>query len=160
MSLWKPRDQAFVKRLGEELAGQPQPDIIQALEQVGRHLAVEALSIFVIDPRSDELVLSYAIDPIGQELIGLRLLPGQGVVGWVTKYNEDLIVPSTNLDPRFYSGVDQESGFETRSILCVPMTVSERVVGAMEAMNKITGNFDAEDVVFLQHVANVMVQYV
>jgi sigma-B regulation protein RsbU (phosphoserine phosphatase) len=160
VSLLEPKDQAFVEQLSELLAGQAQPDITGALDQVGEYLAVEAISIFVVDSDTGELVLTHAADPVGQELVGLRLSPGQGVVGWVTKYNEDLIVPSTDLDPRFYSGVDAQSGFVTRSILCVPMAMSGRVVGAIEAMNKATGHFNADDVVLLQQVANTVVQYI
>jgi len=104
----------------------------------------------------NELVLQDAASPDRERVIGLRMPVGQGVVGWVVRYSEDLIVPSTALDPRFYSGVDAKTGFHTRSICCVPILHEGRAVGAIEALNKTTGHFNDMDVVLLQEIADAI----
>ena len=131
----------------------------EVMTRAAEFLQCEAVSIFRLDSGSNELVLRYAMGPSSQEIVGLRIPVGQGVVGWVVQYGEDLIVPETVHDPRFYGGVDQETGFVTRSILCVPMFQSAQVIGAVEAMNKAAGRFNDEDVLFLQEIADLAADY-
>jgi GAF domain-containing protein len=123
------------------------------------YLRCEAVSIFRLDRGNNELVLRYAMGPSSPAIVGLRIPVGRGVVGWVVQYGEDLIVPETVRDPRFYAGVDEKTGFVTRSILCVPMFQSAQVIGAVEAMNKTSGRFNDEDMLFLQEIADVVADY-
>jgi len=159
MAFMDPDAQAFVERLADSLAERSDFGVAELMEQVLEFLHIEALSIFMLERATGELLCKYAAGPVGQQVFGLRIPVGQGVVGWVVKYEEDLIVPSTDLDPRFYGGVDEQTGFVTRSILCVPMFQAGQVIGAIEVMNKTTGHFNDEDVLFLQEVADVVADY-
>ena len=157
-----PETLAFLEQVGKTLAEQPDLmlGIAEVMDWVNERLHTEESSIFVLDKSTSELVLTYAAGPVGQEIVGLRIAVGRGVVGWVVKYAEDLIVPSTSMDPRFFSGVDEKTGFVTRSILCVPIVQEDEAVGAIEAINKATGHFNDDDVTLLQGVADVLVNYV
>ena len=152
---------AFLEQATKTMTGRPDLEggIIEVMDRVNERLHTEESSIFVLDKPTGELVLRYAAGPVGQEIIGLRIPVGRGVVGWVVKYAEDLIVPSTSMDPRFFSGVDKQTGFVTRSILCVPMVQDDQAIGAIEAMNKTTGYFNDNDVVLLQGVADILAKY-
>ena len=151
-----PDAQAFITEVTQALEEQPDFGMTQLMERVYHYLHGEAISIFMLERATNELVCKYSSGPVGQQVFGLRIPVGQGVVGWVVKYEEDLIVPSTDLDPRFYSGVDEQTGFVTRSILCVPMFQAGQVIGAIEVMNKTTGHFNDDDVLLLQEVAGVL----
>ncbi len=152
------RAQAFVAQAARDLADRRGLGIPELLHRVNEYLHSEAASVFVLDRSANELVLAYADSPDTKKLLGLRVLLGQGVVGWVVKYNEDLIVPSTALDARFFSGIDKQTGFVTRSILCVPVAMAGHVLGAIEALNKTTGHFNDEDVVLLQEIAALIAE--
>jgi GAF domain-containing protein len=157
--------QDFVGRVCEALS---EGALSAVLSQVNEYLHTEAISIFVLDSATDELVLQYAANPDRHDILGLRIPRGQGVVGWVVEHNEDLIVPSTNLDPRFFSGVDEKTGFSTHSILCVPIPAGDpvpdrgqapcrgQVIGAIEALNKSTGYFNADDAVLLCEIGRAV----
>jgi GAF domain-containing protein len=146
---------ACVAQLTRALACQPDSEmgISSLLEEVNQRLGTEAISIFVLDERHDELVLKYAAGPVRRAILGLRIPSQQGVVGWVVKFNDPLIVPAPGLDQRFFSGIDQQTGFVTRSILCVPVVRNDRSVGAIEVLNKTTGSFTDDDLVFLRELA-------
>jgi GAF domain-containing protein len=159
MAFMDPDAQAFVERMTDALAERSDFGMAELMDQVLTFLHIEAISIFMLDRATDELVCRYSSGPVGQQVFGLRIPVGQGVVGWVVKYEEDLNVPSTDLDPRFYGGVDEQTGFVTRSILCVPMFQAGQIIGAIEAMNKTTGHFNDDDVVLLQEVADVVADY-
>lgn len=153
-------DETFVTLMTQWLEERPGFGIVDLLQQVLTYLHIEAISLFMLEKAVNELELKYAVGACSADVIGLRIPVGKGVVGWVVKYSEDLIVPSTDLDPRFYSGVDEKTGFVTRSILCVPMCQVGQTIGAIEAINKTTGYFNDKDVVLLQGIADLAVDYV
>jgi len=64
-----------------------------------------------------------------------------------------VLVPDVSKDRRFFSDFDRESGFATRSILCVPLQAKGQTIGAVEAMNKKIGPFDEEDLRLLTSLA-------
>jgi GAF domain-containing protein len=151
--------QDFVASMSEKLAHQADVDtMMQVMMAVTGFLNAEELSIFVVDKATGDPVLQYATGKVGAKIIGIRLQSGQGVVGWVIRYNEDLIVPYPGLDTRFFEGVDRSTGFTTHSILCCPLRVSGRAVGAVEVMNKIEGTFNDDDLILLRAIARLVVK--
>jgi sigma-B regulation protein RsbU (phosphoserine phosphatase) len=148
--------QDFIASIGESLTSQA--DVATALTRVTGFLAAEAGSVFVVDESDGDVVLRYATGEVGDKIVGLRLKSGQGVVGWVVKYSEDLIVPYPGMDTRFFEGVDASTGFSTRSILCSPMQIGDQTIGALEVLNKMEGTFNDDDQILLQAVARLMAQ--
>ena len=43
--------------------------------------------------------------------------------------------------PRFNKAVDEQTGYETRTILCMPITIRGQVIGVVEMVNKKEGVF-------------------
>ena len=70
------------------------------------------------------------------KLVGHRIPLGVGIAGWVAQHAESVIVANVETDPRFSSRVDQAFHFKTRSLLCVPIVFSGRVLGVIQAINK------------------------
>src|SRR5947209_11795805 len=72
---------------------------------------------------------------------------GKGIAGTVAQTNVPVNIPEAYADPRFNAGVDKETGYRTKSILCVPMRSLEgEVVGGLQALNKRgEGPFTDED---------------
>jgi GAF domain-containing protein len=150
--------QDFVAAMGRSLAGPGdlKDAIVRVLTETTEFLNAEEASIFLVDSPSSELVLTYASGEVGRQIIGLRLQSGQGVVGWVVKNSEDLIVPYPGLDERFFGGVDKRTGFTTRSLLCGPIRTHDATLGAVEVMNKRVGTFNDDDLVVLRAVAGLL----
>lgn len=127
----------------------------RALESAERLLRAEASSVFLRDPVTEQLVF-YAITGEKKSVLeGLRIPKGQGIVGWVVENRRPLLVPDTRKDPRFFSRIDQEFGFQTRTLICVPLISKGRVLGALEVLNsKDRGHFSNEDIPFLETLGN------
>ncbi|MBL0713017.1 MAG: GAF domain-containing protein [Desulfosarcina sp.] len=79
---------------------------------------------------------------------------GQGIAGFVAAKGRSIIVTDTTRSPHFFTGVDHSTGFRTRSALCVPMISKGRVIGVIEVLNKIDGDFTAGDKDLLQSIAS------
>lgn len=67
---------------------------------------------------------------------------GQGIVGASIENSETILINNPYQDARFNPQVDKETGYVTKSILCMPVTNScGEVIGAYQAINKL-GSFD------------------
>ncbi len=129
-------------------------------------LQVEAVSLFMLDEASGESVLQIASQDAEEiQIEQLRVPAGQGIIGQVIQSGEPELVQDAHNDRRRYEQADQASGFTTRSILAVPLRTrsidlgpgrgvsSERIIGGLEAINKIGGPFREEDQELLQILA-------
>jgi signal transduction histidine kinase/GAF domain-containing protein len=112
-------------------------------------LKVEATSVLLLDDEDKELVLETVVGPQAEKVKGLRFPLGQGIAGWVAREGQPLLVPDVKEEPRFYPGIDQATGFVTKSVLAVPLKVKGRVIGVIEAVNKTEGDFSQTDVELL-----------
>lgn len=56
-------------------------------------------------------------------------------------------------DPRFNRAVDQQTGYQTRTILCMPIFSQNQVIGVVQMVNKRNGVFTAEDEEAFEHFA-------
>jgi len=123
-----------------------------AIAQMMDYMNAEAASIFLLENDDTELVCRACAGPI--ELIGLRLASDQGIVGNTVKLNHVQMVRDVSTDPDFTAQVDEQTGFTTRSILCAPLTVKDKKLGAIEVINKKTddGLFATDD----QHILTAL----
>jgi len=117
------------------LAGDAEPaDVFSAiLDAVITLLDLEAASIALVDPTGTRVRFVLSRGPA--KLDEFEVEVGTGIAGWVAKTGEGVIVNDAGRDPRFYKGIDERSGFQTRAILCAPLCFADRVVGIIEAIN-------------------------
>jgi len=131
-------------------------DVLQRiLEQISQALRVDVVSLALLDPNTDELVFRASTGPKSSEVIGLRLPIGQGVAGWVVREGRGTIVPDTSKDSRFYPGIDQLVGFQTRAIACAPIRSRNQIIGALEALNPYDGSFDSDALLVLTGIGSL-----
>ena len=107
------------------------------IEAVNSLLQTELTSIFLIDEETNELVLRYSTR--GDANIRLPA-PWQGIAGWVATNDQPALVNDTESDPRHLRQIALETGYETRSLLCVPLKVEGQVIGVVEVLNKTDGH--------------------
>lgn len=106
-------------------------------------LNAERASLFLVD--GDELVLKVAenLDQMGE----IRISSGSGIAGAVAQGGEPIRIDDAYADPRFNREVDKQTGFRTRSILCLPIKDQEGEVFAVaQLLNRKDGKpFDSHD---------------
>jgi GAF domain-containing protein len=101
-------------------------------------VGAEEGSLLLADEDTGELIFHVTSEDTGK-LVEQRIPAGQGVAGWVVEHRQPLSIDDTANDPRFYSGIDTAVGSKTRNLLAVPLMVKDRVIGALEAINKQGG---------------------
>ena len=122
-------------------------------DQTTRLLGVAAATVALYDEANDDLWFAAASGGNPEYVRDKRLRLGQGVLGWVVQQGKSALIPDVSKDPRFWGAFDQESGFSTYSILCVPLQTRGQVIGAIETLNKENGPFDQEDLRLLTSLA-------
>lgn len=113
--------------------------IIQILTDLGRTLVnADRASFWMWDRRNRQHYTIVALDN------GKITVPeGKGIVGASILKNETILINDTSQDYRFASDVDKDTGYVTRSILCMPvMDSAGSVIGAYQAINKLDENGD------------------
>ncbi len=132
------------------------PALLKRIIEAARELtATEIASILLIDPRSGELRFeaSTHTDPRLQsrELAAPR---AGSIADWVMTNGTPLVVPDVSKDPRHFVQVDRWTNRVRRSVLAVPMTTRDKVLGVLEVINKVGDSvFAAEDVDTLETLA-------
>lgn len=108
-------------------------------------LNAEAGSLLLnTEDESGDLEFRVVIGGGGDELLKTRIPSGQGVVGRVVSSNEPIIVNDAESDPRH--NVEVIDDFVSRSLLAVPLTAKDEVIGVLEVINKKDGTpFVEED---------------
>jgi len=124
-------------------------EVLQALvEMTTAQLNAERGSLFLNDPDTNELYSRVAQGNIQREI---RILNTSGIAGYVYTSGESLIIADAYSDKRFNRSIDEQTGFTTHNILCVPIkTVKGEIIGVAQTLNKRSGKFTRHDLHLLE----------
>jgi len=76
----------------------------------------------------------------------VELKLGEGIAGWVAQNRKSVLIQDVQNDPRFSSQADHETGFVTRTLLCVPLLYGGDLLGVINVLNsKDKPGFDPFD---------------
>lgn len=133
--------------------------------------AIEAEAITVFLKETDGIHFAnvyysetlYEKDPALREKFAIKanalrkivLKPGQGIVGKAIESGKPYLALDAKSDPNFAANIDKDTGFDTRSMITVPLTVDGETIGAIQALNKRGEGrrFSETDMQLLEEVA-------
>ena len=121
---------------------------------VTSELRCEEGSILFYDEENNELEFFTAVGETGKDLETDRFPADKGIAGRALRELTTQIVNEVESSPDFYGDIDEEHSFKTKSILATPLVSGEEIVGVIEAINKIEGQFDKEDGQILAAIAD------
>jgi signal transduction histidine kinase len=105
----------------------------------------EAASILLFDETSRQLYFQVATNMDESTRRGI-VVPLEGsIAGWIVNNRQTVRIANVHNDPRFFSTVEQTTGFSTKSILGIPLVTKNKIVGVLEALNKPKGKFTDSD---------------
>ena len=115
----------------------------KVMGEATKMLNADRSSIFLNDPKTNELWLQIGD---GLESTQIRFPNHLGIAGTVFTSGETINIPHAYADLRFNPDFDKQTGYFTRSILCVPIINKDRVtLGVTQVLNKRGGPFTEED---------------
>jgi adenylate cyclase len=114
----------------------------RVMSEATQMLDADRSTLFLLDDKTGEL-FSYIGDRLETEI---RFPSHLGIAGAVFTKEESVRIPHAYADLRFNPTFDKQTGYFTRSILCVPIfNKAGRAIGVTQVLNKRGGPFTAED---------------
>lgn len=117
--------------------------IARIIAKISEVLDAERSSLFLLDRETNELWSKVAQ---GFETKEIRFPCSVGLAGHAATTGEIVNITDAYTDPRFNPSFDRETGYRTRTVLCVPvLNRKAEIIGVIQTINKRKGKFDQED---------------
>jgi len=135
---------AILSEIGAKVASTLDLDTILAyiMQKVKDVFNVEACSLMLLDEPEHVLRFKVSFGKGAEETRTLTVPADHGLAGWMVQEKQPLLVHDVQHDPRFYAQIDHSTGLTTRSMIGTPLLVKERVIGVLEAINKLDRAFE------------------
>lgn len=152
------REMASIQQIGSILAAATfdrQEVLRHTMDMIRTIVNVEAGSLLLLEGEELAFKIAFNIDPAIDmaTLATFHVRLGQGIAGYSAARGEPIIVRDAQGSRHFSPAMDQQLGFQTRSALCVPLISRGKVLGVIEVLNKISGDFNDDDLHLLQSIA-------
>jgi len=114
--------------------------------KVGEILEAERVTLYLVDHERGELWSKFGQGE-GEETLEIRVPMGTGIAGDVAQTGKVANIPDAYADPRFLRKFDQQTGFRTKSVLCLPILDQDgRPFAVAQLLNrKDAEHFDTAD---------------
>ena len=135
---------ALVK-IGQAVAAEKNIDkLMQTIaEETREAIQADRCTVFLYNKETDELWSKVAL---GLGSTELRFKANQGLAGHVFQTGETINIKDAYSDSRFNKDIDKETGYRTKTILCMPIkNINQETIGVFQVLNKMTGYFTEED---------------
>lgn len=156
--LKRDREMESLKQIGSMLAASTfdREEVLRhTMDMIRTIMNVEAGSLLLLEKDLLVFNIAFNIDPdIDTDVLrSLRLGLGEGIAGYCAASGEAVLVRDIRASRHFRHDFDRKTGFQTRSVLCVPLISRGRVLGVIEILNKINDTFNDDDLHLLQSIA-------
>lgn len=121
----------------------------RACEAAMKLCECEAASLLLFNEDKQELYFDVTLGEKAEKIKTIRLKIGQGIAGWVAKHKKAVIINNVQEDQRFFREADEISGFKTKTMLCIPVLIKDRLLGILQAINKKEDFFNEYDLEIL-----------
>ena len=132
-------------KIGRSITAVTDNEILLKVIAEETKIAIQAdrCTVFMLDKDKNELWSKVALGMDSQEI---RFPADKGLAGYVVKTGEPLNIPDAYNDPRFNPDIDKETGYHTKTILCMPIkNNNQEIIGAFQVLNKLGGVFTKGD---------------
>lgn len=124
-------------------------DLKTLLNRIGHAAAdlcnAQAASILLYDENKQQLHFESTTNLDEPLMRGLIVPVDSSIAGWIVLNREPVIIDDTQKDSRHYSKIAKFTNVTTTSMLGVPLIAKGKVIGVLEAINRIEGNFNEDD---------------
>jgi PAS domain S-box-containing protein len=100
------------------------------------------------DEQSTRFHVVAASGPQAATLRGISVQRGEGIAGKVAETHVPQLVPSVRNDPQLEKQIERDGS----SVIAVPLMIMDEVIGVLEAINKVEGQFSQDDIETLENL--------
>jgi len=141
------------RRLGQDLS--PESLALLIMDTLGGVVPFDAAGIYFLDPRDGtirwESLRGYDTDKL--HLVRQKL--DRGIMGWILKHGQSVIVPDVRVDSRYFNARDR-----TRSELVTPILHEGRMIGFFNLESDRLGTYGEQERLLMEVLASQVAQTV
>ncbi len=132
-----------------------QEALVLIAESAAQLTSSEGAAILLYDESRKNLIFQVATGPGGGKIHDQRQSIDEGIAGRVLKAGEGYISNDAEQDIHHSRRMDIRTGYTTRSLIAVPMTIGKRKIGVLEVVNKQKGSYGESDLALLNSFAGI-----
>jgi signal transduction histidine kinase len=111
-----------------------------AMEWAEEFMDAEASTVYELDEEKNELFIWIARGEKKEPVERIKFELGQGISGHVVQTGQPMVIQDVRKEKRFSPKFDKITGFRTRSMICVPLNLRGKTIGALQVLNKKSGD--------------------
>jgi PAS domain S-box-containing protein len=115
---------------------------------------VETAALGLVEPNED-IVFRAATGKQPDNVIGRRVPAGKGLVGWVVRQGQGVVIPAVQEEARFLPEIEQFSKLGVKALSAAPIYAQGSVIGILEAINPVSGSFDADALLVMTGISSL-----
>ncbi|MEG4988534.1 GAF domain-containing protein [Microcoleus sp. BR0-C5] len=120
------------------------------MDQARDLMQADRSTLFLLNRETNELWTKVA-KADGKTMMEIRIPANRGIAGYVASTGQPLNITDAYDDPRFDPSTDQQTGYRTRTVLCMPVhNAKGELIGVTQLINKNQGTFTPSDEEFLR----------
>jgi len=120
------------------------------MDQARDLMQADRSTLFLLNRETNELWTKVA-KADGKTMVDLRIPANKGIAGYVASTGQPLNITDAYDDPRFDPSTDGQTGYRTRTVLCMPVhNAKGELIGVTQLINKNQGSFTPSDEEFLR----------
>lgn len=119
--------------------------------------AVDCESSCVWMKEGDVMFPYIFLGPASRKMEGMELPSNQGLCGYCITHDKEIISNDLEHDVRWNTLIDDQTGYHTHNIICLPLTLYDEVYGCIELINKKDG-FCSKDVCACRGIADYILK--
>jgi signal transduction histidine kinase len=111
-----------------------------AMKWAEEFMDAEASTVYELDEEKKELFIRIARGKKKESVERIKFELGQGISGHVVQTGQPMVIQDVRKEKRFSPKFDRITGFRTRSMICVPLILRGKTIGALQVLNKKSGD--------------------
>ena len=115
---------------------QPRRTFQEILEIATEAIPADAASLFLVTAEDGTLTVVAATGPVADKVKGMKLAPGVGMPGVIARDRRTVAVSDVTKEPSYSRERHMIAGYETTSLLAVPILLKGDLVGVLELLNR------------------------
>lgn len=120
------------------------------MDQARDLMQADRSTLFLLNRETNELWTKVA-KADGKTMMEIRIPANKGIAGYVASTGQRLNITDAYDDPRFDPSTDGQTGYRTRTVLCMPVhNAKGELIGVTQLINKHQGTFTTSDEEFLR----------
>lgn len=127
-------------------------DVLRGLLELVLHACdIENGSLILIDEEAEQMEFVAVTGESREYLLNHRMDIGTGIAGSVAQTGKPIMIEDVRTSRQWSRVIDERLNFHTQSLMCVPLHISEKVVGVIEVVNHSSDMpFDENDLNILR----------